>query len=207
MACSIKCNTGEYRVTQCNATADIQCSRCTTRCPRNKYLSGAQCDGTSTSDTVLASCQSCIGPEACQAGIQYLASNCSGTERSPIACTLCSNQACSFDTYRTGCGGYQNTQCVGYRACAAGWFLSGKQQDRDGVCQRCRNCTLDGLPTILACSRYEDTVCGGMVCNRTLPCNSSADSHFYCDYTQSPSVCGKCPVRTHLLVVGGYSWH
>lgn len=202
--CRTRCNTGEYIVAPCNSTANMQCRPCVTRCPRDKYLSGTQCDGTSASDTVLAACQPCIGPEACQAGTQYLPSNCSGTERAPNTCAICSAPTCSFDTYRGGCGGYRDTQCLPYSTCPAGSYLSGKQRDRDGVCQPCRNCTLDGLPTIVACSRYENTVCGGTPCNRTQPCASSVDTRMYCDYAQNPSnpVCGKCPVRALLIPPG-----
>jgi hypothetical protein len=193
-ACSYVCAASQYITAQCNTTAPIQCRPCSARCPTGKYLDGSLCSGLTTSDTVLNMCLGCIGPESCQAGTQYLPSNCSGTERAPNTCAVCSMPACGFDTYRGGCGGYWDTQCLGYRACAGGQYLSGKQQDRDGVCKACRNCTLEGLPTILACSRYEDTVCGGTACNRSRPCASSNDAHFYCDYTGAP-VCGRCPVR------------
>ena len=194
LSCSTSCPTGYYQDLACTATADRRCRACATKCPAGYHLSSIRvCSGTTMSDEVLASCIACKMPSDCGAGF-YLSGTCSGTEVVSNVCLQCTSGNCGPSQYRGYCGGYNDTMCEEYRACATGQYLAGESRDNDGVCASCSTC---GTGVVRPCSRYEDTVCGGAPCSPAVSCSRRATGtlSFFCDYTRGANYasCGACP--------------
>jgi hypothetical protein len=135
--------------------------------------------------------------EDCKPGQEYLSGNCTDglVKNSCVGCTQ--RPPCPPGYYNGGCGGYADTRCLPYRACAAGEYLSGQGDAVDGSCLKCRNCTAEGKQTLVVCSRYANTACGGELCGEATPCGGSTNNtKNFCDYLGLPSrpTCGVCPV-------------
>lgn len=200
-ACRITCNTTlSERITgKCTVKADLQCAACAKQCLPGQYLNpgSTKCSGTTTQDTVLEGCGTCLKVSDCEPGKSYLSGNCSGTETKSNQCVVCQSLGCAFPSYSGGCGGYSPTQCLPLTRCPAGEFLNTWGETNDGVCQKCRNCTAIGLKTVTPCTSYQNAGCGGDACNATTNCVSTNNTIHYCDYLENvarPS-CGICPVR------------
>jgi hypothetical protein len=204
--CLATCGEGRFVARGCNLTANTQCVACRPQCDAGSYRSTPQkCVGTDTYDVVLASCRSCLAVENCTVGETYLSGICTGAESSSNACAGCTQPPpCPPGYYNGGCGGYADTHCMPYRTCAAGEYLNGQGATVDGTCLKCRDCTAEGKQTMVGCSRYANTACGGELCGEATPCGGST-SHVknFCDYLGLPSrpTCGVCPVSQLLCAL------
>lgn len=203
-ACTRSCAKGQYQSSPCNVTSNLRCSACATSCYAGYYKTAAAvCDGLSAFDTFLAGCARCKQPGDCPAGY-YISAACVGTETLTNQCLLCSavppTGDCPATQYRGGCYNYTNTKCMPFSTCAAGKYLAGESRVQDGVCTTCTNCTVLGLATLRACSTYDDAVCKGGSCNRSVPCVTPAAlltrGRLACDYSsgvEATAFCGMCP--------------
>lgn len=78
-------------------------------------------------------------------------------------------------------------------------YLAGESRTQDGVCRNCTKCGDIGLSVMRNCSTYDDAVCQGRPCNRSVPCATpdalANRSRMFCDYSygESKAVCGMCP--------------
>jgi TNFR/NGFR cysteine-rich region len=202
--CSTACAAGSYRSWPCNTTADRVCTRCKTVCPAGKYKTlSATCSGSTTFDAFLAACKPCLTPEDCGAG-KYVSRQCPGTDTTPNQCVLCSvippTGDCPSTQYRGGCVNYTNTRCMPFTQCPARVaYLAGESRSQDGVCRSCTNCSEIGLGVLRNCSTYDDAVCQGRPCNRSVPCVTpdalANRSRLFCDYSlgEARAFCGMCP--------------
>lgn len=195
-SCRTSCSAGQYMSSPCTVGNNTACQACATRCPEGFRLSvTARCSGRATVDEVLAGCVACKVPGDCQPGY-YLNRGCVGTETESNQCVACSVLVCPADQYSTGCGGYNNTRCLPFTQCGAGFFLADEARDRDGVCRACSTC--EQLSVLRPCSRYDDAVCRGPSCGEFTSCplrTAQNRSAFFCDYTFGPGreFCGVCP--------------
>lgn len=197
-ACKTVCPGGQRISAECADRADLQCTPCAKQCGMNQYLSGAVCDGTTRTDTVLAGCLPCQTVTDCVPGVTYHPGNCTGAETAQKVCSVCQSRLCSAGFYSGGCGGFSPTQCLPYTVCKNGTFLLGAGEANDGVCQPCRNCSLLGRAVETACGGQRNTGCGGDRCNVTSGCDETNNTKRYCNYledTGTGSLCGLCPVR------------
>ena len=203
-ACTRTCARGQYQSNQCTVTSNLQCTACATKCSAGYYKTAAAvCDGSTNFDAFLAGCARCKQPGDCPAGY-YISAACAGTETLSNQCVLCSavpsTGDCTATQYRGGCYNYTNTKCMAFTACTAGKYLAGESRVQDGVCTTCTNCTGLGLAVLRACSTYDDAVCKGSSCNRSVPCVTPASlesrGRLACDYSsgvESTAFCGMCP--------------
>ena len=201
--CSTSCARGSWKAVACTITGNLQCTPCAGACPIGKYKMAVVCDGTTAYDAFLAACKPCQTPEDCGAG-KYVSRVCPGTDSNPNQCVLCSavpvTGDCPANQWRGGCANYTDTRCMAFTQCPAGRYLAGESRTQNGVCQACTNCSTLGLVTLRNCSTYDDAVCQGAACNRSVPCGTPVAlanrSRLYCDYyTQGEprAFCGLCP--------------
>ena len=203
-ACTRTCAAGQYKSSPCIVTRNTQCTACATKCNAGSYKTAAAvCDGSKTYDSFLAGCAPCKQPGDCLPGY-YISKACLGTDTSSNQCLLCSavpaTGDCPATQYRGGCYNYTNTICVPFTTCTAGQYLAGESRVQDGVCTTCTNCAALSLIALRACSTYDDAVCKGASCNRSVPCVTPAAlesrGRLACDYSsgvESSAFCGMCP--------------
>ena len=203
-ACLRTCPAGRYKSSPCSVTQNTQCTLCATTCNAGYYKTAAAvCDGSKTFDAFLAGCAACKQPGDCASGY-YISKACLGADTSSNQCLLCSavppTGDCTAAQYRGGCYGYTNTICVAFTLCGAGKYLAGESRVQDGVCTPCTNCTGLGLAVLRACSTYDDTMCKGGSCNRSVACVTPeallSRGRLACDYSsgvESTAYCGMCP--------------
>ena len=181
--CASTCSPGYY-MGQCNITTNTPCIPCKTRCPSGYYITGS-CSGSSISDSVA--CVPCTSYTTCRPGTFILPNQCPGTTQSDVYCQRCTDLSCSYGFYEQPCNQTQNTQCLQYTQCPSGKYLAARTSTSDGACVACTSCALFNLTQLVACSVYDDTVCGGKKCNQSSPC----PSNFFCN--PLGSTCGRCP--------------
>lgn len=181
--CASTCSPGYY-MGQCNITTNTPCIPCKTRCPSGYYITGS-CSGSSTSDSVT--CVPCTSFTTCRPGTFIPPNQCPGTTPSDVYCQRCTDLSCSYGFYEQACNQTQNTQCLQYTQCPSGKYLAARASTSDGACVSCTTCALFNLTQLVACSVYDDTVCGGKHCNQSSPC----PSNFFCN--PLGSTCGRCP--------------
>ena len=201
-ACKTSCAKNFYQSSPCVPTRDLQCTGCKTACRAGFYKQAVTCPGTTNYDIFFASCKPCLTPADCGTG-KYVSSTCPGTSTTPNQCVLCSiippTGDCLPTQYRGGCVNYTNTRCLSFTTCPAGSYLAGESRTQNGVCQKCTNCTLLGLRTLRACTTFDDAICQGGACNRSVPCAAppalANRSTMFCDYSQGEAgaFCGVCP--------------
>ena len=199
--CRTRCNPGQYITAQCSWNADTQCAACATTCPVNTRISQVTCTGTTSNDVVLANCIPCLVLGDCPDGT-YLTSKCTGETMMLNICGICSTYTCEAGSYITGCKGYDDSFCKPYTQCKPGEFLNLWGSFNDGVCEKCLDCSVYGVPVAKACSAFQNTVCGGDACSESKPCASTTNSVRYCEYVLNPGspVCGLCPVSQRATV-------
>ena len=197
-ACKTACLSTQRITAECADRADLQCTGCAIKCGMNQYLSTAVCDGTTTTDTVLAGCLPCQTVTDCRPGVTYHPGNCTGAETAQKLCSVCQSKVCNAGHYSGGCGGFSPTQCIPYTDCGPGRFLLGAGESNDGVCQACRDCGALGRAVATVCGGQRNTGCAGDSCNATSGCDSTNNTMRYCNYLEDTGkgpLCGVCPVR------------
>lgn len=200
--CSTACSRNFFQSSPCTSTRNLQCTACRTTCFPGFYRQAVTCSGNTNFDAFLAACMPCLSPADCGVG-KYVSRTCPGSDTTPNQCVLCSaipvTGDCSPSQFTGGCVNFTDTRCQNFTRCAPGFYLAGESRNQDGVCQRCTNCTLLGLRTLRNCSIYDDTVCQGGSCNRSVPCSTPVAlanrSTAFCDYSlgEAMAFCGVCP--------------
>ena len=168
-----------------------------------------KCDGTTLVDTVLAGCAACKTVQDCEPGRTYLSKACDGSDLAINTCVVCGSKDCSAGFYSGGCGGLQPTQCLALTQCPAGKFLNKWSSTNDGECETCRNCVAEGKREAVACSALNNAGCGGEPCDASGRCSSGVNTARFCSFRENASlpVCGVCPVRLVVRVLGWCVYH
>jgi len=182
-SCSTTCSAGFY-VGQCTTLSNTQCIPCKTTCNNGFYMTGS-CSGLLSYDSIT--CTACTSYTTCRPGTFLLPNQCPGTTYSNVYCVRCTDLSCAAGYYEQDCNATQDKRCVQYTQCPAGKYLSGRSATSDGTCTTCTNCTKSSLSTLLTCSAYVDSVCGGVRCNQSNPC----PKNYFCN--PIGSTCGRCP--------------
>ena len=191
---------GYYISSPCTSKTDIQCTACTTKCPKNTT---SACNGTTTKDVGCVSCQSCTQLYGLTMGVEYyMDGSCLGGQN-PMPCQLCTptplqgSATCPYGSYFNDktCNGVTNSSCT-ICSCPTGKWFDPLKCDGTGIanapCISCSTSCKPGYTLQAACSTNADLIC--------TPC--AAGKYKSSTGTQS---CTSCTTGSTFTPAVGYS--